>query len=105
MDEFGGLLDEAVGTGVLRCTPTVELYDAIVGAPAFDVTGSSEVIQWAYGRYREAIGIFSDQSRGLAEQCRNPDSKDIIEAVGWTRARKSVNDALTLLIPAIDELE
>jgi hypothetical protein len=108
MDEFGGLLDEAARTRVLRCKPTVELYDAIVAAPTFDVAASSDTVQWAYGRYREAVDIYSDRSRGLAEQCRNwleGDAKDVIEPVGWTRARQSVVAALELLIPAIDELE
>lgn len=108
LEEFGGLIDEAVGTGVLRCEPTVEVYDVIVAAPTFDVAGSSETVQWAYGRYREAVGTFSNQSDGLAEQCRNwleGGAKDTIQSAGWTRARASVNDALQLLIPAIEELE
>lgn len=108
LDEFGGLIDEAATTRVIRCEPTVELFDAIVSAPTFHLAGSSDTVRWAYDRYREAISIYSSQSEGLAEQCRNwlaDDAKDTIEYVGWARARASVNEALALLIPAIDALE
>jgi hypothetical protein len=108
MEEFAGLIDEAAQTRVLRCTPSVKLYDAIVGSPTFDVSSSNEVVQWAYSRYQEAVNTYSDPARGLAEQCRNwlaGEAKDEITAQGWTRARKGVSDALAILIPAIERLE
>jgi hypothetical protein len=59
------------GLGKLNCNELVRLSDAIVSAPAYEVTGSAQPVQDAYGQYRWAINIFADGNISLlVNDCR-----------------------------------
>ena len=108
LEGLGGVIDDAVRSGVLHCQRTVDLHASILNAPVVDVSGGSDVTQWANARYRQAIQVYSEGGTALAEGCSNwleGEGKDIVAAQTWTRARKSVNDALEILIPAVEKLE
>jgi hypothetical protein len=108
LEELGGLIDDAVRTGVFYAQRNVDLHTSIVNAPVFDTSGGNDVLKWANDRYREAIQVYSEGGSGLAEQSNNwlaGEGKDRIARVTWTRARKAVSDALAVLIPAIEKLE
>jgi hypothetical protein len=109
--EFGGLIDEAVRSRVLRCQPTVNLYDAIItGAPTFDVSGCDAVTQRAYGTYREALEVFGDGARDMTGNCREWLIDPTQDGTGipfqqWGLARQRTNDAAELINQAIRWLE
>jgi hypothetical protein len=109
--EFGGLIDEATrSTGVIRAQPTVDLYDAILSAPTFDVTSCDAVTQRAYGNYREAVEVFRDGARDMVGACRaylndEPGQKGFTPFQQWGLARQRTNDAAELINQAIRWLE
>ena len=65
-------------------------------------------MQNAYNGYWSAVQIFVSGARDMAQNCRdhiaNP-SGGSIPFQQWGVARQNVNDALAVLIPAIDSLE
>lgn len=108
IESFGGLIDTALREGFVDCLVVVNTYDAVAGAPTFDVSGSSSLIQGAYGSYRAAIDIFTTGARDMTQNCRDflaDPSGGTIPFQQWGLARQKVNDALNVLIPAIDSLE
>ena len=100
--------DIAAETRVIPCQQTVDLYDAIVNASTFSVPENDEVAQYAYNCYRQAIDIFAGGARDMTENCRawlaDP-QPGIVPFQQWGLARQKVNDALSVLIPAIERLE
>jgi len=108
IEEYGGLIDIAMETRLIPCQQTVDLYDAIVNAPTFNVPANDEVTQYVYNCYRQAIGIFSGGARDMTENCRawlaDP-QPGIIPFQQWGLARQKVNDALSILIPVVERLE
>lgn len=109
MEESGSLVDTAFTTGFVNCTRVVLLYDTISVAPTFEMGSSSSTIQHAYNEYRRSISIFTSGGRDMAQNCRdylnNPDEGTTIPFQQWGTAREAVNDALSVLIPAISLLE
>ena len=108
LEEIGGLMDDAVRSGVIYCQPVVDLHASIIRTPGLDASGGSDVTQWASARYEQAIQVYSEGGSALAQGCDKwleGEGKDTVPAQTWTRARKSVNDALDILIPAIEKLE
>ena len=108
LEAIGGLIDDAVRSGVIYCQQVVDLHDSITSAPGSDASGGSDVAQWASARHQQAIQVYSEGGSALAEGCDRwlkGQGKDIVATQTWTRARKSVNDALDILIPAIEKLE
>jgi hypothetical protein len=108
--EFGGLMDEIPSSGVIRAQPTVDLYDAILSAPTFDVTSCDAVTQRAYGNYREAVEVFRDGARDMVGACRaylndEPGQKGFTPFQQWGLARQRTNDAAELINQAIRWLE
>ncbi|MEW5985585.1 MAG: hypothetical protein AB1791_03030 [Chloroflexota bacterium] len=108
IESFGGLIDVALREGFVDCQEVVDFYDGVAASPTFDVSGSSGLVQGAYGSYRAAIDIFTTGARDMTQNCRdflaNP-SGGTIPFQQWGLARLKVNDALNVLIPAIDSLE
>ena len=91
--EFGGLIDGGIRAGEIHAQPVVDLYDAIVGAPTFDVTGCDAVTQRAYGNYREAVEVFRDGARDMVGAGRaylndEADQKGFIPFQQWGLARQ-----------------
>lgn len=103
------MIDVAVReTGILYCQPIVDLYDAIVGAPTFDVSESDAVVQWAYDCHRQAVDIFSQGARDMTGNCRDwlaDPQPGTVPFQQWGLGRQEINNALAMLIPAIDRLE
>jgi hypothetical protein len=87
----------------------VDIYDNIVNAPTFDVSNEDEVTRWAYAQYREAVALIEDRGRDMSENCRawlaDPIDDGVIPFQQWGLARENVNEALDMLIPAIEKLE
>ena len=109
IEGFGGSIDAAVGGGDLDCQLLVDLYDAAVDTLTLDVAGSSEAAQYAYNSYQQAVDIFSYGAHDLAENCRgwlaDPDVEIIVTQQQWGFARQQINEALEILIPALEYLE
>jgi hypothetical protein len=108
--EFGGLIDGGIRAGEIHAQPTVDLYDAIVNTPTFDVTGCDAVTQRAYGNYREAVELFRDGARDMVGACRaylndEPGQKGFTPFQQWGLARQRTNDAAELINQAIRWLE
>jgi len=106
IQRLGGEMDIASNTGYIKCSRTVEAYDAIVNAPTFDYPTNPDT----YALYRHAIEIVKTGSYDVASSCRvfleEPEnSKDVIPFQMWSVGRVSVNDALEILDPAIDQME
>ena len=108
MLSFGGMIDTALGSGFIDCNDVVNTYDAVANAPAFDVAGTSQLIQFGYGAYREAIQVFSTGAWDMAQNCRdflaNP-SGGGIPFQQWGAARQNVNNATDILSPALEAVE
>jgi hypothetical protein len=108
MQNMGGMIDNAVNTGYINCQDVVHTYDRVVGAPSFDVSGADADVVNAHNAYRQSITIFSNGVRDLAENCRSFISGGgggSIPFSQWGPARQSVNQALDVLNPAIENLE
>lgn len=108
LESFGGLIDVALRQGYIDCQVEVNSYDAIVGAPTYNVSGSSESVRWAHDRYRAAIGVFSAGAADMTQNCRNYLINPQPGSIGfqqWGPARQQVNAALETLAPAIARLE
>ena len=106
MQRYGGEIDDHP---IVHCPLILDSYDSIVAAPSLDVSRSSEVVQWAYSSYRQAINVFSEGTSGLTEHCRKYMSgeteKTQLAFTKWGLARSKVNEALELLHSPIQELE
>lgn len=107
LEVFGGLIDVALNTGTIKAQEVVDLYDLTVAAPTYDVTWSSDSVQNAYNSYRTAVDIFAAGARDMAQNCRDflAGGGGTIPFQQWGVARQRVNDALDVLIPAIEILE
>ncbi|MBN1956289.1 MAG: hypothetical protein JW900_14750 [Anaerolineae bacterium] len=108
IERFGGLIDVAVRQGWIDCQDVVDSYDAIVAAPTYNVSGSSSTVQNAYASYQQAVYIFSSGAANMTQNCRdflaNPEGGSI-PFQQWGVARQEVNNALNVLIAAINLLE
>ena len=59
------------GLGKLNCGELVRLSDAVVNAPTYNVSGSAQAVQEAYGQYRWAIDTFAaSETLLLVGECR-----------------------------------
>jgi hypothetical protein len=108
MQNMGGMIDNAVNTGYINCRDVVSTYDRVVNAPSFDVSNADADTRSAHSSYRSSISIFSNGVRDLAENCRSFISGGgggSIPFSQWGPARQSVNQALDVLNPAIENLE
>lgn len=108
LERMGGLIDHAINVGSIDCNDVVNTYDRIANAPTFNVSGASVTVRNSYDSYRQAIAIFANGGRDMAQNCRdflaNP-SGGSIPFQQWGTARQSVNDALDRLNPAINNLQ
>jgi hypothetical protein len=109
MEEYGGWIDRGVGGEIIPLRETVSLYDAVAGAPILDVSASDEIVRWAYDCYRRAIDGFvtgaGEMDRGNRLFLASGDELTTVPFQQWGAARQAVNQALEILIPAIDRLE
>jgi len=109
MEEYGGWIDRGLRGESVLARETVNLYDAVAGVPTLDMSGSNEVLRWAYDCYRRAIDAFlvgvGDMDRGSRLFLASGKESDGIPFQQWGAARQAINDALAILIPAIDRLE
>lgn len=108
MLSFGGMIDTALGTGIINCQEVVNVYDSVALAPTFDVAGTSQLIQFGYDAYRQSIDIFATGAWDMTQNCRdflaNPGGGGI-PSHQWGAARQNVNDAAAVLSPALDAVE
>lgn len=108
MLSFGGMIDAALGQGIINCQEVVDVYDAVANAPTFNVAGTSQLIQYGYGAYREAVQIFSTGAWDMTQNCRdflaNPGGGGI-PFQQWGAARQNVNNATDVLSPALQAVE
>lgn len=108
LQSFGGMIDTALRNGTISCLDVVNLYDAIAGAPTYDVSGESETAQYAYNTFREAITIFTTGASDMTQNCRDfladTSGGTTIPFQQWGLARQEVNTALDTLHPAIQSL-
>jgi hypothetical protein len=108
LQSYGGLIDAALRTGVIECQAVVNTYDAVAGAPQFNVSGASEVVRNAHNAYLAAIDTFLTGARDMTDNCRaflaNP-SGGSIPPQQWAYARDRVDTAVGILGPAIDSLQ
>jgi hypothetical protein len=108
MERLGGLIDGALSSGSIDCQDVVNTYDRVANAPTFNVAGSGAAVQNAYNNYRAAISTFANGARDMAQNCR-----DFLASGGggsipfqqWGLARQRINDALTILNPAIESID
>jgi hypothetical protein len=84
-------------------------YESIIAYPTFDVSGSSAITQKAYNDYRQAITIMQSTNRDLYQFCLDWIAKgkpeEYISSLTAGVARKGINDALGLILPAIELLQ
>jgi len=106
MEEYGGWMDRHE---TISAQAIIDLYDAVAAAPTFDVSRSNEVVQWAYDCYRQSVSTFldgvGDLNRGAHLFLDSGRETDRIPFQQWGVARQTINNALAMLIPAIDRLE
>jgi hypothetical protein len=108
MERFGGLIDVALRDGYIDCQEVVDLYAKIAASPTYDVSRGSDAVRNAYNSYRTAIDVFVSGARDLNQNCR-----DFLASGGgggipfqqWGVARQQVNQALSILIPAIESIQ
>jgi len=109
MEEYGGWIDRSLRGECIPTRETISLYDAVVGVPTLNVSRGDEIVRWAYDCYRRAIDVFSvgvgDMDRGDHLFLASGKENDQIPFQQWGAARQAINDALAILIPAIDRLE
>jgi len=109
MEEYGGWIDRGLRGESVLARETVNLYDAVAGAPTLDMSGSNEVLRWAYDCHRRAIDVFltgaGEMDRGNRLFLASGDELTTVPFQQWGAARQAVNQALEILIPAIDRLE
>ena len=84
-------------------------YESIIAYPSYDVTGSSAIIQKAHNDYRQAIAIINSTNRDLYTFCLDWIAKgkpqEYISQLTASVARQGINDALGLILPAIELLQ
>ena len=84
-------------------------YEAVQAYPTYDVTGTSPEVQTAYSNYRQAIDVVLASNRDLYTMCIDWLAKgkpeELISRITWSIARTGINDALALIIPAIELLQ
>jgi hypothetical protein len=106
MQSYGGMIDSAVRGDSFSCWDAVNLYDTIVAAPTFNVSGSNLEVQSAYGSYRASVDVFADGVWDLANNCRellsSPENSTTIPAIQWTLARDKIDEAIHILSLVID---
>jgi hypothetical protein len=109
MNDYGGMIDTALGTGFISCNDVIGMYDFVAGAPAFEMGDQDPAVQNAYGAYRQGVDIFSSGVRDLAQVCRDiladPEAKRGIPSLAWATARLRVNEALGPIGQAVSILE
>jgi hypothetical protein len=108
MEQFGGLIDVALGTGNITCQDVVDQYDAIAALPALNVAGGSDTVIAAADQYRQAVGMFADGTRDMAQNCRDflvSREPGTIPFQQWGVARVRVNEAVAVLNAAARMLQ
>ena len=98
---------------IVRCSRGYEdsltdHYESIVNYPTYDVTHASPIAQRAHADYRQAIEIIRSTNRDLYTGCldfleKEADTEPISSLTAGV-ARQGINDALGLILPAIDLL-
>ena len=108
MEQFGGLIDVALGAGTITCQDVVDQYDAIVALPTLNVTGGSDTVVAAHDQYRQAVGMFTNGARDMAQNCRDflaGEEPGTIPFQQWGVARVRVNEAVAVLNTAARMLQ
>ena len=84
-------------------------YESIIVYPTYDVSHASPSVQSAYDNYGQAIAIVTSSNRDLYQNCLDWLAKgspqEYISSLTWMTARQGVDQALQLIIPAINLLE
>lgn len=102
VESLGGALDRLYGGGFEACAPFMADYNAVVGAPTFDVAAQSDQVQGAYAAYRQAVALILDKVDAIAGVCRK--GGGMPGRLSFDLARMAVNDAGNLLIGALAAL-
>ncbi len=108
IEHFGGMIDTALGTGMVSCQEVVDRFDRLAASPTYDVSSSAGEIQSAYAQYRQAVSIFIEGAKDMTHNCREflSDPKSgTIPFQQWGLARQRINEALGILNGAIPLVE
>ena len=100
MEEFGGMIDIALGQGWVDCEEVVLRFDTLAAAPSLTVAAGDAAAVEGHALYRQAIGVFTAGAKDMTQNCR-----DLIANQGagdipfqqWGLARLRVNEAIELL--------
>ena len=103
VENFGGQIDIAVGSGTLDCQQTVDSYNYVAARATLKNVPDS--LAGAYSLYTQGVSLFLSKSADLYTNCNNfladPNASGSVPALQWTVARTAVNDAGDLLRQAI----
>lgn len=107
LQNYGGMIDGALRSGIISCEDIVGTYDGIAGARVYDMVGTDPGLQNAHGAYRAAIDVFTQGADDMTENCReflNGKPGGNIGFQQWSLARQEVNTAVDIIHPAIQSL-
>jgi len=89
--------------------PLTDHYESIVGYPSYEVASASSAVQQASSSCREAIDTIASTNRDLYTFCVDFLAKDSelerTTPLTWMPARQGIDQALGLIIPAINLLQ
>lgn len=104
-DSINGFRD---GFAAGNCYDIVNHQDVFLASPSFDVAGTPDEVQWAYGHYQEALALAKDAALGIGQGCRDAiatQTRFSITGLNYQDIRGKLDRALEALNPAIDILE
>lgn len=84
------------------CQDYIADYNAIVTAPAFDVSQKSSVEQSAYAMYRQAVSIMTEGAKPIVDTCAIPEAKVTFDA--YNTLWSTYSNAHDLLASALASL-
>lgn len=105
--EYGGIIDNAMTTGLVSCPRVIEIYDTVVASPIYDTSSSEDVVNNANAVYRRAIDVFANGARDMTQNCRDfmlTQGPSPIPFQQWGVARQQVDVAVNTIHPAIQSL-
>lgn len=67
-DSINGFRD---GFAAGNCYEVVNHQDVFLASPSFDVSSTSQDVQWAYGHYQASLELAKDAALGIGQGCRD----------------------------------
>ena len=96
------------GLAAGNCHEVVKHQDVFLASPGFDVAGTADEVQWAYGHYQTALELAKDAALGIGQGCRQAietQTRFSITGMNYTDIRGKLERALEALNPGINTLE